>query len=294
MAENTKIEWAHHTFNPWIGCTKVSAGCANCYAETLMDKRWQKVKWGPSGTRVRTGAANWRKPRQWNEEAAAAGERWRIFCASLADVLEDRDELAPWRKELQQLTLQTPHLDWMLLTKRPENAHLWPGPTNQRNLWWGVSMENQRETDERMPHLLRIDAGVRFISAEPLLEKVGFGLKAIWCRHHQRVEPTLEMDESIPCFRAQALVGDMIDMIILGGESGPGARPCHADWIAWARDQAEHVGVAPFVKQGGSNFHMGGHRIRLKHPKGGDLDELHPALRVRRLPTLKNLPKGTT
>jgi len=87
--ENSKIEWTHHTFNPWIGCTKVSPGCLNCYAETLMDKRYSRVKWGKGQPRSRTGPDNWRKPWQWNKAAEVATKRPRVFCASLADWLDD-------------------------------------------------------------------------------------------------------------------------------------------------------------------------------------------------------------
>lgn len=88
MAENSNIEWTDHTFNPWIGCTKVSQGCKFCYAETLMDQRYGKAKWGPKGTRNRTSVSYWKQPLKWNREAAAEGMRKRVFCASLADVFE--------------------------------------------------------------------------------------------------------------------------------------------------------------------------------------------------------------
>jgi protein gp37 len=111
MGRDSKIEWCHHTFNPWIGCSKVSGGCAHCYAETLVDKRWGKVNWGDKGTRVRTSAANWKQPLAWDRAAKEAGERHRVFCASLADVFEDRDELLNWRYDLFELIGETPNLD---------------------------------------------------------------------------------------------------------------------------------------------------------------------------------------
>ena len=156
MADNTKIEWCDRTFNPWIGCTKVSEGCQHCYAETLMDKRYGRVQWGPQGKRDRTSDANWKKPRQWNKqqwlecpscqwrgdvshtivvvdgrlrcpacETETVPTRQRIFCASLADVFEDKPdqpELGDWRRQLLSLIYETPNLDWLLLTKRPENV----------------------------------------------------------------------------------------------------------------------------------------------------------------------------
>jgi len=124
--ENSKIEWTDHTFNPWIGCTKVSAGCKNCYAEAFMDKRLKRAKWGAQGTRVRTTEQYWKKPLAWNKKAEKAGVRQRVFCASLADVFEDhpaqREEMAQWRTDLFNLISETPWLDWLLLAKRPGNV----------------------------------------------------------------------------------------------------------------------------------------------------------------------------
>lgn len=195
MAENSKIEWTDHTFNPWIGCTKVSDGCKHCYAETLMDKRMSKVQWGPEGTRVRTSAANWKKPLQWNKQAAAEGRRYKVFCASLADVFEDRPELVEWRRDLLNLILATPNLDWLLLTKRPQNIkpmlqampvlkrdnvwdHLWP--EYFPNVWIGTSDEGNQH--QRLDELRRIPAAVRFVSMEPLIADPGtVNLDGIHC-----------------------------------------------------------------------------------------------------------------
>src|SRR5688572_28330276 len=102
MGIHTKIQWCHHTFNPWIGCTKVSAGCANCYAESLMDKRWGKVRWGKGNPRHRTSKSNWLEPRKWDRAAKEAGERRRVFCSSLADILDDEAEQT-WRNDLAAL-----------------------------------------------------------------------------------------------------------------------------------------------------------------------------------------------
>lgn len=121
MSENSKIEWTDHTFNPFLGCTKVSPGCDHCYAENLMDTRLHKVVWGQHGKRVRTSAATWREPIRWNarhaEFFAAHGRRQRVFCASLADVFDNAVDPA-WRGDLFRLIADTPNLDWLLLTKR--------------------------------------------------------------------------------------------------------------------------------------------------------------------------------
>lgn len=237
MAENSNISWTTHTFNPWIGCSKVSAGCANCYAEQLMDKTYRKVEWGPSGTRKRTSAANWKMPLKWNREAAESGERPRVFCASLADVFEHREELQPWRDDLWRLIEMCPNLDWLLLTKRPANVmHFvpyrwcnkggWP-----ENVWMGASAENQLQFDARAPHLCRIPAKVRFVSAEPMLESFRM--------HH-------EFDGL--CVR-NWLCDDGIHWVIVGGESGANRRDCGVDAIVNVARQCEAAGVPCFVKQ---------------------------------------------
>lgn len=260
MGQNSAIEWTDHTFNPWIGCAKVSPGCANCYAETLMDKRMGKVQWGVNGTRVRTSAANWKQPLKWNREAEEAGVRRRVFCASLADVFEDRPELEPWRIDLLKLIELTPHLDWLLLTKRPENVvpmielaqdqnGLDPGATiaservkpgagsgalvwllRHPHVWIGASVENQDEANKRISHLLCIPASVRFLSMEPLLGLVDFD---------RVVSPG-----SVETFRG-------IQWVIVGGESGHNARPMHPQWARSIRDQCQAEGVPFFFKQWG-------------------------------------------
>ena len=233
--ENSNIEWTDHTFNPWMGCTKVSDGCKNCYAETLMDKRYGKVKWGPQGQRVRTSAANWKKPLKWDREAAAAGKRARVFCASLADVFEDkpdqRDEMDKWRTELFQLIQDTPNLDWLLLTKRPENVMEMVGNVpwyyGLPNVWIGTSVENQEQADKRIPALVTIPAAVRFLSMEPLFGPIDLDLSG----------------------SNYGIYG--IDWVIVGGESGPNARPMHPDWARGIRNQCQEAGVPFFFKQWG-------------------------------------------
>lgn len=240
--ENTKIEWATHTFNPWMGCTKVSPGCANCYAETLMDTRWNKVKWGKGQPRVRTGAKNWQAPRRWDYEAGVAGVRARVFCASLADWLDDEVE-AQWRADLLCLVRETPHLDWLLLTKRPQNFErllgdlaafrevgseqfrwelCWSMGQPPENVWIGTSAEDQERWDVRLPALIQIPAKVNFVSAEPLLGPITMG----------ELRP---------------------DWLIVGGESGPGARPMESGWVESLRDQCGDPGrpVAFHFKQWG-------------------------------------------
>jgi protein gp37 len=250
MGENTKIEWATHTFNPWTGCTKVSPACKNCYAEAWA-KRSGLVKWGDTVERRRTSDANWREPVKWNSRAREAGERPRVFCASLADVFENRPELTPWRADLLKLIYDTPHLDWLLLTKRPENwrdaideaceyAHgdtwesMWTQGEAPENVWIGATVENQEQADKRIPELLKIPARVRFLSCEPLLGPIQLGVSFVGGSFalYDYGEP-----------------GSKFHWVIAGGESGPRARPLHPDWARSLRDQCKAAGVPFFMKQ---------------------------------------------
>jgi protein gp37 len=225
MAKNSKIEWTHHTFNPWWGCVKISDGCKHCYAETWA-KRVGSDVWGAEKARRFFGDAHWNSPVAWNEEAARVGERMRIFCASMADVFEDRRDLDPWRERLWALIESTPHLDWLLLTKRPERiGALAPGTTIwPRNVWLGTTAETQEWADARIPHLVQHPAAVRFISCEPLLGPVDLGK---WT------------------------ADDALHWVIAGGESGPHARPMNPAWARGLRDQCARDGVAFHFKQWG-------------------------------------------
>lgn len=256
MAENSKIEWTDHTFNPWIGCQKVSPGCDHCYAEAMMDKRLGKAEWGPHGARVVTSPANWKLPLQWNAKAAASGIRKRVFCASLADVFDNHATVLPeWRAALWQLIAATPHLDWLLLTKRPQNiAKMLPEGwgSGWPNVWLGTTVENQTETDRRIPHLLAIPAAVRFLSCEPLLGPVDLSEWLICpnAREGLSMDPTTGAYECCSNCDWSGILGD-INWVICGGESGPHARPMHPDWARSLRDQCQDAGVAFFFKQWG-------------------------------------------
>lgn len=223
MAENSKIEWTTHTFNPWIGCTKVAPPCDNCYAEALA-KRYGWTKWGNEGERKRTSPANWRKPIAWNKAAKAAGERHRVFCASLADWLDNRVSDG-WRDDLANLIEATPNLDWLLLTKRIGNfgKHApWHDDDIPANVWLGITCGDQAEYDRDWPKLRALKAPVRFISHEP-------SLGCLWNFH--------------------TAAGEAPDWIICGGESGPGARMMDAAWARKTRDNCAQFGIAFFMKQ---------------------------------------------
>lgn len=278
MAENSKIEWTDHTFNPWIGCTKVSPGCDHCYAEEMMDTRMRKAKWGSGQPRARTSASSWNKPLRWNAQHdaffAAHGRRQRVFCASLADVF-DNEVPQQWRQDLFDLILVTPNLDWLLLTKRIGNAArmlqdisqargaLMDANDNYRplpNVWIGATIVNQDEADRDIPKLLAVPAAVRFLSMEPLLGPVDLvpftGFRTIKCgcgfRHDEQhlVGATPKFEKCILCGQ-RAKTFPSLDWVIVGGESGPNARPMHPGWARTLRDQCAAAGVPFLFKQWG-------------------------------------------
>ena len=171
--KNSKIEWTTHTFNPWIGCQEVSPGCgggghgAPCYAKTMMDTRYRKVQWGPHGDRLRTSEANWNSRRDGPKRHVAAASV-RVFSAPALPTGSTIRLLREWRVDLAALIAATPELDWLLLTKRPENyKKLAPWKETPPNVWLGVTGENQEYYDRRWKILQVIPARVRFISYVP-------------------------------------------------------------------------------------------------------------------------------
>lgn len=237
MGADTKIEWCDHTFNPWIGCTKVSPACDHCYAEALA-RRYGWAEWGAGKPRTLTSDANWKKPLAWNRAALRDGVRRRVFCASLADIF-DAEVPDAWRGEFfAQLVDKTPQLDWLLLTKRPQVAAKWfaqePAPAN---VWLGTTVEDQKMADLRIPILLSIKVAKRFLSCEPLLGAID--LRAI---KRTRAEGFMRpLDGRF----------NRIDWVIAGGESGAGARPSHPDWFRTLRSQCTAACVPFFFKQWG-------------------------------------------
>lgn len=254
MAETTEISWAHSTFNPWIGCTKVSPGCDNCYAKTLMDDRYGRVKWGAGEARSLT--KTWGEPRKWNRLAAASGKPWRVFCASLADVF-DNEVSDQWRYDLGVLISETPHLTWMLLTKRIGLAgaaladfgwDLFP-----ENVWLGITVVNQEEANRDIPKLLRIPATVRWLSCEPLLGPIDLSEFHPF-RAHRYCDNALKV--------ARGILNGGVEWIIVGGESGKSARPVSPEWVSHIRDQCEMAKVPFHFKQwGGASPKANGHLL---------------------------------
>lgn len=225
MGEHSKIEWTDHTFNPWWGCVKVSPACDHCYAEAFA-KRTGNAVWGKGSPRRFFGEKHWSEPLRWNREAAKTGVSARVFCASMADVFEERSGLNDERARLYSLIEATPMLDWLLLTKRPQNiSRMVPSDWLRHprfNVWYGTTVESP-DYLWRVHQLRETRAAVRFISYEPALADVTWPL-------------------------------DGIHWLIAGGESGTGCRPPEAAWIRSARDQAIDSGVKFFFKQWGG-FH---------------------------------------
>lgn len=276
MAENSSIEWCDHTFNPFIGCTKVSPGCDHCYAETLMDTRLHKVVWGSRGERVRTSVKNWGDPLKWNAAHdkffATHGRRQSVFCASLADVFDNAIDPA-WRRDLFELIASTPNLDCLLLTKRIGNvadmiadALLQPKGVNHHAPWpWphvglGATFVNQDELDRDIHKLLGTPAAMHFVSLEPLLGPIDLedDLHFEYPRCDGYVPSTRY--EAGYCDNCAGHVTDpihtaplgKIDWVIVGGESGLHARPMHPDWVRSLRDQCDAAGTPFLFKQWGA------------------------------------------
>jgi protein gp37 len=233
MGDTTQIEWCDHTFNPWMGCTKISPGCDHCYACTMADQRFGRAKWGGPGqgvgSRTRTSAANWRKPIAWNKAAATKVTRPFVFCASLADVFDNAVDPA-WRADAFALMRQTPNLVYLLLTKRPQNilkmAEAAGGLPSNAALGTSICVQDEvRNVGLLAEAKRRLNPVFAFVSAEPLLEAVDLSIS--------------------PDFGA-------IDWVIVGGEAGRGARPMHLDWARAIKRQCDDFGSIFNFKQTGA------------------------------------------
>lgn len=283
MAENTNIEWTDHTFNPWEGCQKVGPGCDHCYAETRNARfaGGQAINWGPGAPRRRTSASNWNKPLKWNKQFEVQHAAWqgfkqahpgltddeliamgfikprrpRVFCASLADVF-DNAVSSEWREDLATLILGTPNLDWLLLTKRIGNAGRMLGEMfldgAPDNAWIGATIVDQEEADRDIQKLMKVPAAVRFLSMEPLLGPVNLEQACDLAEAQVCKGTWKDMADPIKCAAAlrRGSVA-LLDWVIVGGESGPGARPMHPEWARSLRDQCEDAGTDFLFKQWG-------------------------------------------
>jgi protein gp37 len=221
MADHTRIAWCDATFNPWMGCIKVSPGCTHCYAETWVRRTGGRL-WGPDSQRQVTSPSNWANPLSWNRKAERAGRPSTVFCGSLCDVFEDHPTAEATRPRLFDLIRRTPWLTWLLLTKRSTRiADCLPADWGEgyANVWLGVSVEDRRYGLPRIDDLRQVPAVLRFLSVEPLLEDLG----------------------------SVELTG--IGWVIVGGESGSGFRPMDHAWVRPIRDRCLALGVPFFFKQ---------------------------------------------
>lgn len=266
MGENSNIPYCHHTFNPWIGCTKVSPGCEHCYAEAWDCRFSDGVHWGPGAPRRRTSVQNWNRVRRWNREAAATGRRTRVFCASLADVF-DNEVPDEWRRDLWQLIAETPHLDWILVTKRVGNVErMAPATGFPANVIILSTIVDQAEANRDMGKLLRLKIyGIVSkigVSYEPALGEIDW---SPWLRH--------------------------LDWLIVGGESSQGGATARLFFVGWARSAigiCQANGVAVFIKQlGSSPTGLLPLDKAFIHDRAGASPSEWPAdLRVRQFPTI--------
>ncbi|RWB67596.1 DUF5131 family protein [Mesorhizobium sp.] len=263
MGETTAISWADHTFNPWIGCMKVSPACDGCYAEAMMDKRYGRVEWGAPGngpgTRARTSAGNWNQPVRWNKRAAEVGTRPFVFCSSLADVF-DNQVPAEWRRDLFALIRDTPRLVWLLLSKRPQNIVKMVKEVGfmPPNIAFGTTAEDRKRVEENLAHLT-VAAGLRplflFASCEPLLGDLGD--LSPWMSGDPWPQPLAEGERYEKGFKIGADGWPKLPAIawwITGGETdqaGHQARPTHPSWVRDIRDQCAWHGLAYHHKQNG-------------------------------------------
>lgn len=237
MSAKSQIAWTDATWNPVVGCTKVSQGCKHCYAKALHDMRhkaylqgkmvplqyanpFEMVQILPSRLALPLG---WKKPK-------------RIFVNSMSDLFHP--DVPDWF--IAQVVDVMEEARWhtfQVLTKRPQRmAQFFENDVLPRNVWVGTTVENQTAADERIPHLVMVNASVHFLSCEPLLESVDLQLYGV-------------------------------DWVICGGESGPDARPMHVDWARSVRDQCQDAGVSFFFKQWGEWCHNSQPHIQGKRGK---------------------------
>lgn len=290
MGDKSKIQWTDATWNPVVGCTYISRGCVNCYAakqarriammgnqyerySPLVSNFWdtQQIRWQWSG-KVELFSERLDQPLRWRKPRM-------VFVCSMGDLFHEgvSDE---YIDRVWNVMTKSPKHTFQILTKRPARMRDYvergrPGHGVPPNVWLGVSTENQETLDDRVPYLLATPAAVRFVSAEPLLAKLNL-------REH--LAPIADRSPRWPWGRPG------IDWVIVGGESGPGARHCNLLWIKWILKQCREADVPCFVKQVGAYVtrpipgFVKDFPFRPKHPKGGDPEEWPEELRVREWP----------
>lgn len=243
--QNSKIEWTDNTFNPWWGCVNISPACDHCYAETFAGRhtRTQSDLWGKDAERSISSDAYWDAPNSWNRRAERTGIPERVFCGSMCDVMERRADLNEHRQRLFKLVEETPHLIWMLLTKRPQEfRHFLPRTwiwEPRPNVWLLTTVESQ-DFMWRCEEIVKVPAVVHGLSMEPLLGPV-------------------TLPSEFLKLGSQAWV-------ITGGESGRKPRASQPDWFRSLRDQSVAAGIPFHFKQWGE---YGSELIKIGKKKAG-------------------------
>ena len=282
--KHSNIEWTDHTRNFWTGCTKVSPACANCYAEAQAKRNTKTFgKWGKGAPRAWHGENARKDLVKWDSEARSEGIRRKVFANSMSDWLDDEVPIG-WLVFMLDTIRITPHLDYLLLSKRPDNfftrhqealmqcaadqPHLanwlaaWWCPSGceegqphkpPHNVWIGTTVEDQKRAKERIPILLDIPARIRFLSCEPLLEPLSLEAMSL--------DPHNELFRYWPMTGAHVAEGynvpriydgaQRIHWVIVGGESGPGFRPFNPDWARSLVGQCARGDTPFFMKQMG-------------------------------------------
>jgi len=294
----TTIAWTDETINPIVGCSRISAGCQNCYAASAAKSA--RLQQFPQYQKV----ANWNGTTEFVENQLHKPYQWkkskRIFLGSMTDLFHENTPFS-WLEEIMAMVEETPQHTYQILTKRPQRMIeffdwysalcsdesigdiKWRMPDN---IWLGVSCENQAMADKRIPLLLEIPAKVRFLSCEPLLEPLDLS-KFLPIEWSEIAEDWIESWPGVGSYN----VNDYPNWIIVGGESGTGARPCHVDWIRDIASQCQSAKVPVFVKQLGSNVisspYIDGVKshYKLKDRKGADINEFPDDLRLQQFPS---------
>ncbi len=280
---STKIEWTDETWNPVMGCTPVSKGCENCYARAMIRRFAGRKGWPCDPDRVVMFAGRLNQPLHWT------GHK-RIFIPSMGDLFHPN---VPF-DFVDRVFATMGHSYWhtfQVLTKRSLRMHeyITTGQESDRfkplvNVWLGASIEDQDTADDRIPHLLNTPAAVRFVSCEPLLGPIELGMRCLECGEYQHYSDLHNAEGECRNGGSECGYADRwqeLDWVIVGGETGPGARPMHPDWARDIRDQCQEAGVPLFVKQLGSRYHPRGHRDL----HGADMQFWPADLRIRQMPS---------
>lgn len=264
MAEVTTIEWTNEylktpvlwkgelttvipgaTFNPWWGCMKVSRACKHCYAETFAN-RFAPGLWGPSSVRKKFDAKHWNQPLKWNEECKKLGITRKVFCGSMCDWAEDNDQINAERIKLFELIEATPHLTWLLLTKRPELILQWIPPSWKSippaNVWYGATVEDDKNI-WRIDELIKVPATKRFISCEPLDTHISI-IKYLR-------KPYQKLSDPVFAYKDKHGISGVIHWVICGGESGSKAEPLNPRNVKYLLGECIQTKTPFFFKQWG-------------------------------------------